>query len=48
MFMKNEKDPTSKQFYDDEWIRSLTEAQEVSADVQEDSVMHEQQTVDPK
>ena len=38
MFLKKEKDPTSKQFDDDEWIRSLTEAQEVSTDVPEDSV----------
>ena len=36
VFLKKEKDPTSKQFDDDEWIRSLTEAQEVTADVAED------------
>ena len=30
MFLKKEKDPTSKQFGGDEWIRSLTEAQEVT------------------
>ena len=30
MFLKKEKDSASKQFDDDEWIRSLTEAQEVS------------------
>ena len=29
MFSKKEKDPTSKQFDDDEWIRSLTEALEI-------------------
>ena len=46
MFLKKES-PTSKQFDDDEWIRSLTEAQEVSADP-EDSVTYEQQDVDPK
>ena len=39
MFLKKEMEPTSKQFDDDEWIRSLTEAQEISADVPEDSVM---------
>ena len=33
MFLKKEKDPTSKQFDDDEWIRPLTEAQENSANV---------------
>ena len=50
MFPKKEKekDPTSKQFDDDEWIRSLMEAQEVTADVPEDSVMYDQQDVDPK
>ena len=39
MFLKKEKGPTSKQFDDDEWIRSLTEAQEITADVPEDSVL---------
>ena len=39
MFLKKEKDPTSKQFDDDEWIRSLTEAQEVTADVPEHTVL---------
>ena len=48
MFLKKEKDPTSKQFDDDEWIRSLTEAQEITADVPEDSVMYDHQAVDPK
>ena len=48
MFLKKEKDPTTKQFDDDEWIRSLTEAQEITADVPEDSVMYDQQAVDPK
>ena len=43
MFLKKEKDPTSKQFDDDEWIRSLTEAQEVTTDVPEDSVTYDQQ-----
>ena len=36
------------QFDDDEWIRSLTEAQEVTNDVPEDSVTYDQQDVDPK
>ena len=44
-FLKKEKDPTSKQF-DDEWIPSLTEAQEVTTDVLEDSVTYDQQEVD--
>ena len=48
MFMKKEKDPTSKQFDDDEWIRSLTEAQEITTDIPEDSVTCDQQHVDPK
>ena len=34
MFLKKEKDPTTKQFDDDEWIRSLTETQEVTADIE--------------
>ena len=48
MLLKKEKDPTSKQFDDDEWIRSLTEAQEVTTDIPEDRVTHEQQEADPK
>ena len=48
MFSKNDKDTTSKQFEDDEWIRSLTEAQEITADVPEDSVLCDQQEVDSK
>ena len=31
MFLKKEKDPTSKQFDDDQWIHSLTEAQEITS-----------------
>ena len=46
MFQKKEKDPTSKLFDDNEWIRSLTEAQEVTADVPEGSVTCEQQEVE--
>ena len=37
---------TSKQFDDDEWIRSLTEAHEITTDVPEDSVMYDQYEVD--
>ena len=48
MFMKKEKDPTTKLFDDDKWIRSLTEAQKITADVPEDSVTYDQQAVDPK
>ena len=48
MFPKKEKDPTTKQFDDDEWIRSLTEAQEATTDVPEDSIMCDQRDVDPK
>ena len=43
MFLKKEKDPTTKQFDDDEWIRLLTAAQEVTAGVPEESVTYEQQ-----
>ena len=35
MFLKREKDPTTKLFDDEEWIRSLTEAQEITVDIQE-------------
>ena len=48
MFLKKEKDPTSKQFDDDECICSLTEAQEITADVSEGSVFYDQQDIDPK
>ena len=48
MFLMIEKDHTSKQFDDDQWIRSLAEAQEIRSDVPEDSVMCDQQEVDPK
>ena len=40
MFLKKEKDPTSKLLDDDDdWIRSLKEAEEITADVREDTVM---------
>ena len=48
MFFEKEKDLTSKQFDDDEWIRSLVEAQEATTDVPEDSITYDQQDVDPK
>ena len=35
MFLKKEKDPTTKHFDDDEWIRSLMEAQVATADIPE-------------
>ena len=48
MCLKREKDPTSKQFDDDEWIRSLTETQEATTDIPEDSVTYDQQDFDTK
>ena len=45
MLLKKEKDPTSKQFDDDECIRSLTEAQEITTDVPKGCVMYDQQEV---
>ena len=48
MFLKRVKDPTTDQFDDDEWIRSLTEAQEVTTDISEDSVTYDQQGRCPK
>ena len=38
---RTRRDPTSKQFYDDEWIRSLAEAQDVTTDIPEDSVTYD-------
>ena len=46
MFLKKEKDPTSRHFDDDGWIRSLMEAQEVSTDVPADIVTYDQQDSD--
>ena len=48
MFLKKEKDPTTKLFDEDEWIRSLTEAQETNADTLEENVTYAQHAVDPK
>ena len=48
VFLKKEKDPTSKQFDGGEWIRSLAEAQEDTTDIPEDGVTFDQQDVDPK
>ena len=48
MFLKKEKDPSTKQFDDDEWIRLRTEAQEATTDIPEDSVTYEQQEANPK
>ena len=45
------EDSTSLQFrvrFDDEWTRSLTEAQAIITDVPEESVTHDQHEVDPK
>ena len=36
------------QFDDDEWIRSLTDAQEVTSDIPEDSVTYDQRDFDLK
>ena len=48
MFLKKEKDPTTKLFDDDDWIRSLAEAQETTADISEDRVTPDQEGVDPQ
>ena len=47
MFLKKENDPTTK-FFGDEWIRSLTEAQEINADISEDNATYDQQAIDQK
>ena len=44
-----EKEPTTKWFDDDGWFRSLTEAQEVTADIPEEKVSRlTNNRVDPK
>ena len=35
-------------FDDDEWIRSLTEAQAITADIPDERITHDQSEVDPK
>ena len=45
-FFKKEEDPTSMQFDDDERIRLLAEAQDVTTDIPEDSVTYGQQAAD--
>ena len=37
-----------KQFDDDEWTRSLAEAQEATTDIPEDGVTYDQQDIDPQ
>ena len=48
MFLKREKDPTTKLFDDNDLIRPLTETQEITADIPEESGTHDQQAVDPQ
>ena len=40
MFLKNEKDPTTKIYDDDDWIRCFTEAQEITVDIPEQCVTY--------
>ena len=47
MFLKKETAPTTEIFDDDECIRSLTEAQEIAADISEDRFNHDQSEADP-
>ena len=46
MFLMKEKDTTTKVLDDDEWIRSLAEAQEITADIPEERITHDQSEVD--
>ena len=48
VFFKQEKDPTTKLFDADEWIRSDTEVRAVIADIPEERITHNQHEVDPK
>ena len=43
MFLKRGKDPTTTIFDDDEWIRSLREAQEITGDIPEERVTFDQE-----
>ena len=46
--LKKENDLTTNIFDDDEWIRSLTEAQAITADIPEERIARDQGEVDPK
>ena len=46
--LKKEKDTNSNIFDDDERIRSLTEAQEITADIPEERLTYDQDEVDSK
>ena len=46
MILKKEKDPTTKIIDDNEKIRSLTEAQEFTADIPQECVTYDQEEVD--
>ena len=48
MCLKKEKDPATKMFDDDEWIRSLTAEHEIAADIPEDRLTHDRSEADPK
>ena len=48
MFLKKENDLATKICDDDEWIRTLTEAQEITADIPEERVAYDQSEVDPE
>ena len=48
MILKKGKDPITQKFEDDEWIRSLTEAQEIAADIPVDRLAHDQREADPE
>ena len=46
--LNTQEGPNCYFFCDDEWLRSSTEAQEISIDIPEEAVTHDQQAVDPK
>ena len=55
MFLKKQKEPSTEMFDDDEWIRSLTEAEAITADTPQALVTYvaigdnlQDQSVDPK
>ena len=43
-----EKDPATKMFDDDVWVRSLTEAQAITVDISEERITRDQRELDTR
>ena len=48
IFLKKDKYPTANMFDEEAWIRSLTEAQEIAADIPEECTAHDGVKLTPK